>query len=199
MAHPTHPDDITVSMIVSHVSGRSPRVYTRRMHKRNAKKVESDGKITDMHWKYFQTVVMLPPRGSLSNHVRRRLEIEEEISSSKQYEDYLYESRVEKIGRRKLLWNEEEWAGLREDALNSISSYFGSFNGGSVGWCLTTQFHVRTKNNLHWCEPVISGLDWAPWINEGKIEYDACPVTQYALEFSLEEKEKLLAIDSSLP
>jgi hypothetical protein len=30
-AHPVHPDDVTVSTIVSHVSGRAPKVYSRRI------------------------------------------------------------------------------------------------------------------------------------------------------------------------
>jgi len=31
-AHPVHPDDVTVSTIVSHVSGRAPKVYSRRLN-----------------------------------------------------------------------------------------------------------------------------------------------------------------------
>ena len=31
-AHPVHPDDVTVSTIVSHVSGRPPQVYSRRLN-----------------------------------------------------------------------------------------------------------------------------------------------------------------------
>jgi hypothetical protein len=32
-AHPVHPDDVTVSTIVSHISGRAPLVYSRRVNK----------------------------------------------------------------------------------------------------------------------------------------------------------------------
>ena len=184
-------------MIVSHITGRAPRVYTRRMHKRNAKKILDDGTIVDVKDDTVTPVVMLPPKDIETS---RRLSIAEESKESneiEEYENYARESfqrSYNKIDepRRRLLWNEQEWAGFREDALNSIASYFGSFNGGSVGWCLTTQFHVE-QNGLHWCDPVISGLDWAPWLNEGKLGYDECPITPYALEFSDEEREKLLA------
>jgi len=32
LAHPVHPDDITVSTIVSHLAGRAPKVYSRRLN-----------------------------------------------------------------------------------------------------------------------------------------------------------------------
>lgn len=201
LAHPTHPDDITVSMIVSHITGRAPRVYTRRMHKRNAKKILDDGRIVDVKDDTVTPVVMLPPKNYTT---RRRLETsieaieQDEVEETAQiYESYAHDSFKHSYNggdktRRRLLWNEQEWAGYREDALNSIASYFGSFNGGSVGWCLATQFHVK-QNGLHWCEQIISGLDWAPWVNEGQLGYDECPITPYALEFEEEQRTKLFS------
>lgn len=219
LAHKTHPDDITVSTIVSQVTGRAPRVYTRRMHKRNAKDVQGD-KIVDKKDNLVAPIVMLPPKqrdeerrlldasfisdtnGEFDGH-EYSFEVENIFVTEKdaeEYEKYMFE-RVVRMGgdeeqhlRRRLLWNNDDWGNLREDALNSIVGYFGSFNGGSVGWCLTTKFHTKTaKEHLHWCEPEISGLDWAPWVNEGGVGYDECPVTPYARLSSSSHATSLIA------
>ena len=199
LAHPTHPDDITVSMIISHVSGRAPRVYSRNMHKRNAlSKVLVNDELKDINAPISNTV-MLPPRSSLSDH--RRLSLNEKgIDSDRWLKDrIIYEEAnsarmVQKEGRRNLLWNKEEWPLLREDALNSITGYFGSFNGGSVGWCLTTIFHTKTDEGLHWCESEISSLDWSPWVNEGRLGYNECALPRYATEISDSDKEYLFSL-----
>ena len=199
LVHPTHPDDITVSMIISHVSGRAPRVYTRNMHKRNAlSKVLVNDELKDINAPISNTV-MLPPRSSLSDH--RRLSLNEEAIDSDRwlkdriiYEEANSARMVQKEGRRNLLWNEEEWPLLREDALNSITGYFGSFNGGSVGWCLTTIFHTKTDEGLHWCESEISSLDWSPWVNEGRLGYNECALPRYATEISDSDKEYLFSL-----
>lgn len=40
--HPVHPDDVTVSTIVSHISGRSPKVYSRRINRRENTTIEDE-------------------------------------------------------------------------------------------------------------------------------------------------------------
>ena len=32
LQHPVHPDDVTVSTVVSHLAGKAPRVYSRRLN-----------------------------------------------------------------------------------------------------------------------------------------------------------------------
>ena len=75
---------------------------------------------------------------------------------------------------RKLLWQQKDWANMREEAINSISQYFGSLNPGSVGWCTGTE-HQTKDRTLHFsCSPQFPDYNQIPWVKEGGLGYDHC-------------------------
>jgi hypothetical protein len=144
--HPVHPDDVTVSTIVSHVSGRAPKVYPRRI---NPKRIGE----TDMQIK----------RRKQRNG--RRLDIDEAETFD----------GSEHFPRRKLLWADgdaDEWARKRSDAVNSLLSYFGSVNSGSLGWCYGTAYHDKQDDT---CVPELARYGMVPWLTEEHKAKDTCP------------------------
>jgi Glycosyl transferase family 64 domain len=115
--HPVHPDDITVSTIVSHVSGRAPKVYSRRLNRHDIL-----GNSTELE-SLDQTLEGLDKQNDgyfKDNQPRRRL---------------LWDDGSHDV-----------WARKRESAVDSLLGYFGSINSGSDGWCYGTRFHDLTKN-----------------------------------------------------
>eukprot|EP00555_Chaetoceros_dichaeta_P006015 CAMPEP_0198270404 /NCGR_PEP_ID=MMETSP1447-20131203/44916_1 /TAXON_ID=420782 /ORGANISM="Chaetoceros dichaeta, Strain CCMP1751" /LENGTH=490 /DNA_ID=CAMNT_0043962423 /DNA_START=162 /DNA_END=1634 /DNA_ORIENTATION=+ len=136
--HPTHPDDMVISTLVSHLSGKGLRSFSRRIQKpRNEE---------------------LPV-------------VEDDINSGDIVDDDL--------SRRRLLWEQDKWGDMREDAINIILRYFGSINPGSVGWCAGTKYctegHRKSEeNSLYRCEPQHPTLKDIPWINEGGLGYNQC-------------------------
>lgn len=119
-------------MIVSQVSGKSPRVYP---HSATGRKNIKD--------KRLDKTVILPYHQEAPRRMLR-------------------------------MWETDNWADMRSDALNSIVGYFGSMNGGSVGWCLSTGYHPRKHGGggLHTCTIMEPSLDWIPWINQGGVGYE---------------------------
>ena len=219
--HPTHPDDIAVSSLVSQVTGRSPRTYSQHTPKRNSMDVLEDGQVQNRgHLPDIFAIPLLPKYEDGDSVRRRRLlssaatnaskpilalnEDDETLmgqkeDDSEQYDHYMLQrsaslniltsdndndttkSDTSHYGqsRRRLMWKDnKDWGNLRDDAINSIVGYFGSFNGGSVGWCLSTRFHQ--KSEIHWCDHSSASLDWLPWINDGGVGHSICPLPPYA-------------------
>lgn len=135
-AHPVHPDDVTVSTIVSHVSGRPPQVYSRRLNHpdtppSNETKIQKENDTIEMDGGREETV--------------------EELDQQR---------------RRRLLWddgNTRVWASKREAAVNSLLGYFGSINGGSDGWCFGTPYHIKQQD---YCLPEQARFGMLPWMAE---------------------------------
>ncbi|GFH46848.1 hypothetical protein CTEN210_03322 [Chaetoceros tenuissimus] len=153
LRHPTHPDDMTMSTLVSHLSGKPLRTFPR--------KIKDEGKI----WKKKE-----PGHRRLGEVVSSSSE--EEISDSSP-------STSSEEPRRRLLWQHKDWGNMREEAINSIVGYFGSVNPGSVGWCVGTEYQQEAtgKGNMRFeCKkekfPDISEI---PWMNAGGLGYDECP------------------------
>ena len=154
--HPTHPDDMTISTMVSHLSGKPPRTFPRKI-KRNppSEKVEVNGK-------------------------RRLREVfEQDFEVFEQDFDELVVNK-EVQSHRRLLWQQRDWGDMREEAIDSIVGYFGSINPGSVGWCVGTEYQKVAKGKGNMRYNCISKhnpppfLNQIPWMNEGGLGHDEC-------------------------
>lgn len=122
--HPTHPDDMTVSALISHLTGKAPRLFSRQIKR-----------------------------------------------SSRRLDDYPFSSS----NGRKLLWQQQDWAAMREQAIGNILGYFGSINAGSVGWCTGTTFQkFKRREKNHVCDPEFPVKSQVPWMNVGALGYDIC-------------------------
>jgi hypothetical protein len=136
-AHPVHPDDVTVSTIVSQIAGRAPMVYSRRIHA-----AQQDG---------------------------RRLQEQTTFGEE--------EHATQSYPRRRLLWEDvskDEWAKMRSSAVNSLTSYFGSINSGSVGWCHDTPYSRKEKDG-YVCDPWMARVGMLPWMTADHKPKDTCP------------------------
>jgi Glycosyl transferase family 64 domain len=168
LRHPVHPDDMTVSMIVSQLAGVAPRVYSRQLNPIQP----SNG-----HHK------------NLAHH--RRLAAEQQNT----IEDDVIEEENMDIGlvplserqrHRSLMFSicwdcgagmtemKQYWAELRTEAVNSLVRYFGSINSGSIGWCTyQSEYYDVTKDGRCW--PVMAKQGWLPWMNKDGTPKDTCP------------------------
>ena len=89
-----------------------------------------------------------------------------------------------KAGRshRRLLWQQNNWGPMREEAINSVNGYFGSVNPGSVGWCAYGnntatgggKFEKMNRKKEYLCDPEFPELRMIPWANKGGVGYDVC-------------------------
>ena len=173
--HPTHPDDQTVSAIISQLSGKPPRAFPRTI-----KKEETEVKSS------LRAAVKAARTKAANNTKRRRLSaLEDEYIDDhdflEAFEDEQYQlGSQERLhvdqNHRRLLWQQKNWGPMREEAANSLIGYFGSLNGGSVGWCAGTQYQKtrpRSPGGFS-CEPEFPTLDMIPWIKPGGVGYDIC-------------------------
>jgi Glycosyl transferase family 64 domain len=162
LMHPVHPDDMTVSMIVSQLAGLAPRVYSRRIdrseqgskeakHKPRRRLLETDETISELH----DTDLGLIPLSEIQRHRSLMFSICWDCGSGmtemKQY-----------------------WAELRTEAVNSLVRYFGSINSGSIGWC-TYQSEYYDVNKDGRCWPVMAKVGMLPWMKSDGTPQDTCP------------------------
>jgi hypothetical protein len=188
--HPVHPDDVTVSMVVSQLGGRAPRVYSRRCQPQDpvvaAEVIVSDKSNTN------SAVVVKDKKSRLK---RRRL-LEGHEHEHDYNDDYDEEEEEEdewtgiiplseQQGRRQLLfgidWDagagmndaKKYWAALRAEAVNALVQYFGSINSGSIGWCYGTEYYNEKVPGK--CQPVMARQGWLPWMNPDHTPKATCP------------------------
>lgn len=160
--HPTHPDDMTVSTLVSHLVGRAPRVFPKDVEPRAAvvvQKVKEEG-------------------NKVENNKKRQLtEMEEsEFETIESFDDKLGSPALVDQHHRRLLWKQKNWGPMREEAINSIIGYFGSIHPGTVGWCAGTPYMKKNNKGVsHVCKPEKPSLDLIPWLNEGGVGFNQCP------------------------
>lgn len=164
-AHPVHPDDVTVSTIVSHVSGRSPKIYSRRVNKPDVPP-GAEGETEDA--------------GQVSHNANdldeeeRRLDEEVRIPEMHDLQEHdVIEGDANQ--HRRLLWddgNHGVWARKRESSVNSLLGYFGSLNSGSNGWCFGTPYHDKVKNV---CVPDQARYGMVPWMTDEMEPLPTCP------------------------
>jgi len=146
ITHKTMPDDMTVSTLISHLSGRAPRTFPREVETR--RRLTS----TDMSFKPMF------------------LQNETTIDHS------LLESPPPDQSHRRLLWKQKNWGGMRQEAINSIIGYFGSIHPGTVGWCAGTPYMKNNNRGVPFvCHPEKPTLDLIPWLTEGGIGSSQCP------------------------
>ena len=158
--HPVHPDDVTVSTIVSQLAGKAPRVYSRRL---NAQKGEDEKKQRrlsewDVVWDDDDDVGEDASTGiiPLSEMSHRKLlfgidwDADHNMNDAKQY-----------------------WADLRSQAVNALVRYFGSLNSGSLGWCENTEyFDLKAKGK---CTPLMAKIGMLPWMQPDGSPKNTCP------------------------
>lgn len=160
-AHPVHPDDVAVSMIVSQLAGRAPRVYSRRL-KADSEKLMNGEEDTK----------------------RRRLLLEGDLTGLV-VEDIDEAASLDQQFHRRLMfginWDagsgmnnaKQRWADMRTQAINSLVRYFGSLNSGSIGWCEGTQWYDPKRAGK--CEPIMARQGWLPWMEADGEPKEDCP------------------------
>jgi hypothetical protein len=163
--HPVNPDDGTVSAIVAQLSGRAPKVYSRRI---NESTQEQQGR----------RLLQLDKQDSLnvSSSSHPRTVQHGNYSEDSQFLDLSHEDH-----RRRLMdginWDaggdhqkKHDWGKLRSDAANSLMRYFGSINSGSIGWCYGTPYQQG-----EYCKPDQAKVGQLPWLKPDHTPKDTCP------------------------
>ena len=175
-AHPVHPDDVTVSMIVSQLSGRAPRVYSRRLnppsekdnalleellqksqqkHRQLSEMSESFGDEDDDTIAEYRGII---PLSELQRHRSLMFNIDWDAYSK---------------GDPRIADLKNYWAALRTQAINSLVRYFGSMTGGSIGWCEGTPFYNPKVSGK--CHPEMAKQGWLPWMEQDGSPKETCP------------------------
>ena len=152
LQHPVHPDDVTVSTVVSHLAGKAPRVYSRRLN--------GLGRNKD------QAVPHEQPK-------RRRLAEEPQAQQA--------QPKNQK-GMGGICWDcgagmtdaKRIWAELRGQAINTLIRYFGSINTGSIGWCYEDSQYYNPKKDGK-CFPIMAKVGWLSWMNPDGTPKTTCP------------------------
>ena len=144
-----HPDDITVSMMVSQLAGRAPKVYSRRIN-------------------------METKEAQLEEAARVRAVADQEPQQEEQMRRRLL-FNIDWDKSPAMDHSKEKWAQLRSGAINSLVRYFGSINSGSIGWCYGTEYHTKGKNGEDFCSPEMARFGKLPWMNIDHTPKDTCP------------------------
>lgn len=163
--HPVHPDDVTVSMVVSQLGGRAPRVYPRRLNR-------VDKSVKDQ-------------RRRLSFLQQEDEDEDEQEEWSLRQELQPQQQQLPSLDHRRLLFNidwdagagmndkKRFWADLRTGAINAVVRYFGSINSGSIGWCEGTKYYDAKVDGR--CHPTMARIGWLPWMNPDGTPKETCP------------------------
>lgn len=152
--HPVNPDDGTTSVIVSHLSGRAPKVYSRRINESK-----------DQGRKLLE---VLPSMDEDTGEALLTMDLESQTEEERLYHRRLMDGINWDAGgnhEKKM-----DWGKLRSDAANSLIRYFGSVNSGSIGWCYGTKFQEG-----EYCKPEMARLGKLPWLKPDHTPRDSCP------------------------
>ncbi|KAL7467775.1 hypothetical protein ACHAXS_008014 [Conticribra weissflogii] len=149
VTHKTYPDDMTVSTLISHLSGRAPRTFPREI---------AEG-----------------VKNSSRNGRRLMMEYDRDERDENEAIENNNPNAVDQSHRR-LLWKQKNWGKMREEAVNSLTGYFGSIHPGTVGWCAGTPYMKKRGRGVPYvCDPEKPTLDLIPWLQEGGPGFDHCP------------------------
>ncbi|KAL3769678.1 hypothetical protein ACHAW5_010259 [Stephanodiscus triporus] len=160
VTHKTMPDDMTVSTLISHLSGRAPRTFPREVKAKGRRLLgsESSNSITTQY-------------EGTNNNVR-------------------VESPPPDTSHRRLLWKQKGWGNMRQEAINSILGYFGSIHPGTVGWCAGTPYMKSNPRGVPFvCHPETPSLELIPWLIEGGVGSSQCPLDASVIPSPSEKKE----------
>jgi hypothetical protein len=147
--HPVHPDDGTVSMIIAQLSGRAPKVYSRRIN--NSNDPASGARKGRRLFERRATSFDLYHNNSIVLDRRRLMDgINWDAPGA----------HAQKM----------DWGKLRSDVANSLARYFGSVNSGSLGWCYGTEFQRGES-----CDPDQAKVGMIPWLNRDHTARTTCP------------------------
>jgi hypothetical protein len=159
LLHPVHPDDMTVSLIVSQLAGVAPRVYSRRLDRIQPQKVRRLGemyKYSDDETNLDESLDMgIVPLSELQRHRSLMFSICWDCGSG--------------MTEMKKYWSE-----LRTEAVNALVRYFGSINSGSIGWCSTDSEHYNVDKDGR-CWPIMAKQGMLPWMNSDGSPKATCP------------------------
>lgn len=145
LTHKTHPDDMTVSTLVSHLAGKAPRTFPREVEVKKSRRL-------------FSETVSLQ---------------EEDVDNDTTAEEY--EQYKSDRSHRRLLWKQKNWGIMREEAINSILGYFGSIHPGTVGWCAGTNYQQVNRRGVPFvCRPEKPTSDLLPWLQDGGVGHNQC-------------------------
>ena len=151
--HPVHPDDVTVSMIVSQLGGKAPRVYSRRL-------------VADDSNKSLKTIKRRLSGGLEFDNGNERLS-----PATLQHRRLLFDINWDAKGG--MDQKKKFWAALRTEAINALVQYFGSINSGSIGWCENSPYYNEKVDGR--CKPAMARIGWLPWMNVDGTPKETCP------------------------
>jgi hypothetical protein len=154
--HPVNPDDGTVSIIVSQLSGRAPKVYPRRINGEGSKR----RRLLDM-----TTANETDTSGMGEEELLLSLEDADTVPRRRRLMDGIDWDNGKQAEEKK-----NRWGKLRSDAANSLVRYFGSMNSGSIGWCYGTP-----NQSGQYCKPEMPSVGQLPWMKADHTPRDACP------------------------
>ena len=170
--HPVNPDDGTVSIIVSQLSGRAPRVYSRRINESNSRRltqeVEEITALTNETTTVESSRILAVDEGYDEHKVTPNLEYEHQQQSRRRRRRRLMDGIDWDSGGKED--KKHRWGQLRSDAANSLIRYFGSINSGSIGWCFGTPYQSG-----EYCKPEMAKIGYLPWMKEDHTPRDVCP------------------------
>jgi Glycosyl transferase family 64 domain len=161
--HPVHPDDVTVSMVVSQLGGRAPRVYSRRLNR-------VDKSVQEINRRQLSAAFR---HEVYADDVDEEDEHEVEWSLQQQQHQQQQQQIHSSLNHRRLLFNidwdagagmndkKRFWADLRTGAINAVVRYFGSINSGSIGWCEGTKYY-NAKSPHHGKNRLVT-MDESRW------------------------------------
>lgn len=157
---------MTVSTIVSQLTGKAPRAFSRRIKRSRARSLTEDTNDGNNNMRdiYAQKGNLVGEQHGNENNL--------EIPLESQDNSYLRDNmRI----HRKLLWQQENWADMREQAVKFVIGYFGSINPGSVGWCTgTDHYQVNRRKKSYYCDPEFPVSDQVPWMTKYSLGHDTC-------------------------
>jgi len=156
ITHKTMPDDMTVSTLISHLSGRAPRTFPREVNAGRRRLSSTD---------IFDNLL---------------------VQNESSIDHRTLKSPPPDQSHRRLLWKQKNWGGMREEAINSILGYFGSIHPGTVGWCAGTSYMKDNSRGVPYvCHPEKPTLDMVTWLAEGGIGSAQCPLDPDLVERSI--------------
>ena len=163
ISHKTMPDDMTVSTLVSHLSGKAPRTFPRVVKDATRRRLLSS-----------ESSIPIPSHDddSIDN-------------------EFIMQLHPPDASHRRLLWKQKGWGNMRLEAINSIVGYFGSIHPGTVGWCGGTPYMKHNDRGVPFvCHPEAPTLDLIPWLTEGGVGSNQCPF-EANIKMSPRENRKL--------